>query len=97
MNSENEKEKKSVRLVKQLYSNSREINQTSKLFLDILEYEDGARIAVIGKRGSRNQNLNQSLHLSYAGILLLKEFLEQNDIKTLEKIMKKLDGDSCYE
>lgn len=80
-----------IRIVKQLYSEFRELNINSKLILEVLEYEDGARIAVLSKKGNRSKNLNPSLYLSYSGILLLKEFLNSVDITALEVLMKKKD------
>lgn len=80
-----------IRIVKQLHSEFRELNLNSKLILEVLEYEDGARIAVLSKKGNRNKNLNPSLYLSYSGVLLLKEFLNSVDLPALEFLMKKKD------
>ena len=80
-----------IRIVKQLHSEFRELNLNSKLILEVLEYEDGARIAVLSKKGNRNKNLNPSLCLSYSGVLLLKEFLNSVDLPALEFLMKKKD------
>jgi len=80
-----------VKVVKQLFLDSRNLNENSKLTLEVLEYEDGARIAVLAKKGHNNRNLNATLHLSYSGVLLLKEFLSELDTNKLEFIMKKKD------
>lgn len=80
-----------VRIVKQLHSEFRELNSNSKLIIEVLEYEDGARIAVISKKGSKGKNTNPSLYLSYSGVILLKEFLNSIDYNSLEFLMKKKD------
>lgn len=80
-----------VKVVKQLFTDFRNLNENSRLCLDVLEYDDGARIAVLSKKGKGNRNLNASLHLSYSGVQLLKEFLSGIDFERLETIMKKRD------
>lgn len=97
MSSKLGKETQTVKLVKQLFSDFRELNGNSKLCLDILEYEDGARIAALSKKSNKNQTLNQSIYLSYSGFVLLKEFLEGTDLKKLEFIMKKLESEKEFD
>lgn len=78
-----------IKVIKQLYSKTLELDQTSKVNFEIIEYEDSSRVSVLTKVNSKSNKVPAKLFFSYASLLKLKLMLNDLDFQQVEQIMKK--------